>query len=994
MKAQNQTIFICSLFFLISFVATAQSPPKIMWQETIGSDGIDRLNDIQETNDGHLIVASSSSSSALFEKSVATFSGSMDYWIYKLNIKTGAIIWQQDYGTTLADNIESVDPTNDGGYIACGGSYAGISGNRLIPLQGTSDAYAIKLNSLGVKQWEKSFGGTGSEHGMIRELSSGDLIMAASSNSPASTGNKSAAATYYGGTDIWLVKLNSVGTILWQKSFGGSGSEEAKVMQTSDGGFLLYGKTTSGISGNKFTVGYGMDDGWLIKLNSSGIVQWEKTLGGSFNDDVADVVEIASGGYMVVLNSESGITGNKTSPHYGVFTTGMDDIWAVKLDASGSIIWQKTIGTTDDDDEATIIGTKDCNFLIASSTFPVQNNEKTAPFYGVTDMWLFKMDPDGNIMWQTAYGGNSLDDTPHLLQTSDGNLVLAGQSISNITGVKTDVCRNSWDNWILRLYNSSPWDFGYEDDVPHINEQHIVRNGITEGDDRYWSVVKNSNTDQYWVVGVDKTSGDPKNGTTNSTSYSYAFAQGGIAYDFDAPTIHDFSGDLLVAGHYYDAMIKYRVNKTTGAAISPTIVTNTFIGSQYSPMYPYQALQVGPEQLIIGSILDHNQATPYLRPMVVILDASYNVANIVHHEDNNLQAHMTASRAIPIGGGGEMLIVGGLMDPNGSIKNKIFLLHTDNLGNVISPVQYYEAANPMEDISVDDITIVEANGEYVIGFTYSNSSGGLWPGTIGIDASFAGQWSKYYVPTGIGATSGLAGQIMNNGNNAVFSVSVERATTRLPGTFNIDYTNGNPMPENFIYMNPYYQIRTTNSSLFSSDENVVHVAQHDGTSGFSMIQSNDIGWSKNKCQEQFPVMETDFDLYHSTGNMVERSLSSWSESAHIADDAVVEGDRYSCLAYDASFKKSSDNPQNVVFSEPNMTDGNYKLVWLAAGQYELTAEARIERAHLIDLTGRVVPSDLSIRDTSVLINFESNPQGVYLLQVKTTDGLISTKLVR
>jgi len=209
--------------------------------------------------------------------------------------------------------------------------------------------------------WTKTYGGTDAEYwGLIRETAEGGYILAGHS-----------ASFGPGGYDLWVLKLNADGSIVWQKSYGGPEQESINsVDETSDGGYIVAGATVS--------FAQGQNAAWLLKLDSSGNVQWQKSYGGNIGDGITLIQETPGGGYIAAgLTSSSG--------------AGKNDAWVLKLNASGNIQWQKTYGGTDDDWIYQIQQTADGNYIVAGMTQSFGTGDR--------DVWLLKLKSNGDVEW-------------------------------------------------------------------------------------------------------------------------------------------------------------------------------------------------------------------------------------------------------------------------------------------------------------------------------------------------------------------------------------------------------------------------------------------------------------------------------------------------------------------------------------------------------------------------------------------------------------------
>jgi hypothetical protein len=291
------------------------------------------------------------------------------------------------------------------------------------------------------KRWEDDFGGPGFEEVRSQVATSdGGYLLAGTSTSGVS-GNKTTAG--FGGEDFWIVKIDSHGNKQWEQTYGGSGDEYLNAaIVTADGGYLLGGSTTSDISGDKTTTSYGGGDGWLVKVDSAGNKQWDQTYGGSGVDYFLALHQTPDGGYAVTGASGSAPSGNKTSPNYGG-----QDAWVLKLDAAGNKQWEQSYGGDQDDYCLQILQTPDGGFLLGAGSRSGADGNKTAPGLGPPGSdagWIIKIDASGNKQWDKTYGGSGGDDYFSTVRaTPEGGYIVSG--ILNY---------NSGSYWLLKLDSS------------------------------------------------------------------------------------------------------------------------------------------------------------------------------------------------------------------------------------------------------------------------------------------------------------------------------------------------------------------------------------------------------------------------------------------------------------------------------------------------------------------------------------------------------------
>ncbi len=305
--------------------------------------------------------------------------------------------WAQTYGGDGVDSASSARQTSDGGYIVAGSTSSFGAGS--------DDSGVSKLTPAGDVEWQKTYGGEGDDYAYsIEQTSDGGYIIAGETDSFGA-----------GGNDLWVLKLNSIGDIQWQKAYGGGLNDCAySVQQTSDGGYILAGKTSSS--------GAGGDDFWVIKLDPSGNIYWQKTYGGGLNDCAYSIQETTDGGYIVAGKTES-------------FGAGNNDFWVLKLYSNGNTEWQKAYGGNGDDCACSVAETADRGYIVAGKT-----NSFGAGDY---DIWVLKLDLGGGLEWQNTYGGAKVDYASAVQQTSNGGYILAGYTESFEA--------KGGDFWALRL---------------------------------------------------------------------------------------------------------------------------------------------------------------------------------------------------------------------------------------------------------------------------------------------------------------------------------------------------------------------------------------------------------------------------------------------------------------------------------------------------------------------------------------------------------------
>lgn len=416
----------------------------IEWQKSFGGSSWDILESLQQTNDGGFVVAGFSKSN---DGDVSGNHGDYDYWVVNLD-SLGNSEWKKSLGGSDWEEAHDISQTSDGGYILAGWTYSNdgdVSGNH-----GYSDYWIVKLSSSGSIEWQKCLGGSFPDqaHAIIQTSDGG---FAVSGESISQDGDVS---TNHGSTDYWIVKLDAFGNIVWEKSLGGSYDEIAQdIQQTMDGGFVIAGSSRSSdgdVSGwheGYSDSGYPIPDYWVVKLDPSGNIQWEKCLGGSETDLAAEIQQTVDGGFVIAGYTKSN-DGDVSGWHVGYNSVGpISDYWIVKLDAAGNMEWQKCLGGTAYDEATSIQQTIDGGFAVTGTSY--SNDGDISVTNGGNEYWVVKLLPSGNIDWEKCFGGGYNEYGKSILQTTDGKFVVAGSSIST----DGDVTGNHgiYDYWIVKF---------------------------------------------------------------------------------------------------------------------------------------------------------------------------------------------------------------------------------------------------------------------------------------------------------------------------------------------------------------------------------------------------------------------------------------------------------------------------------------------------------------------------------------------------------------
>ena len=303
-------------------------------------------------------------------------------------------------------------------------------------------------------QWQKDYGGTLIEQASaIEETSDSGFIVIGYAFS-----NDLDVPPNHGEGDIWVLKLDKNHQKEWSKCLGGSAGENASsIHQTKDGGYILCGTTSSNdgdVSGHHNSIR--PQDYWVVKLDNTGAIQWQKCYGGTHNDNAIAVRQTKDGGYVIVGNSLSK-DGDITSHHFDSLLNNNSDIWALRTDSAGKILWQKSLGGTLDEYAGQIILCKSGGFLIAGTSWSIDgevSGHHTGPSnWG--DEWMVRLDDSGHVAWQKSLGGK-YNEIAYDVVEMNGGFVIAGSTNSFDGDVKgqhllPDSVTHENDAWVTGI---------------------------------------------------------------------------------------------------------------------------------------------------------------------------------------------------------------------------------------------------------------------------------------------------------------------------------------------------------------------------------------------------------------------------------------------------------------------------------------------------------------------------------------------------------------
>ena len=414
----KKLLFIVLLFFPQIF--TIAQNLEINWQQCFGGSEIDIARDLIEKNNDYLIVGVTKSNNG----DVTFNHGVDDVWLIKTD-NIGTLIWEKSYGGSNSDGGHRVFKADNNSYYILAGSLSSDGDISNDPYPNTLDYWIVKIDSVGEIIWEKNLGGNGHDQIWTGTKTSDGGILAYGWTSS----DDGDVSVYYGLFDMWMIKLNSEGEKEWDFSIGTSGMDVGQaIIQTNDGGYLVGGSSRIKEGGNLNCVPHSYKaEAILVKLDSARNIEWQHCYGGSEDEGITGLLEIDNG-YVFVAYTAS--NDGDVSGHHGI-TGETGDIWIVKIDFYGNIIWQKCLGGSRFEDGSKILRTEDSGYLIIGGTQShdgdvVGNHTLSEHDH---DIWIVKLSNDGELLWQQCIGGLGDERLEFgVYKKNDNNYVIAGQT--------------------------------------------------------------------------------------------------------------------------------------------------------------------------------------------------------------------------------------------------------------------------------------------------------------------------------------------------------------------------------------------------------------------------------------------------------------------------------------------------------------------------------------------------------------------------------------
>lgn len=508
------------LVFLLPFGLFSQM--QINWQQCYCGMESDLAVDVTQSGDEFLVLGRISAAPSGGQ---VTCTNDDATWLLKID-NIGNIIWQKCI-------------FHFGGFAmqkAIGSDYYYITGAAFLePYPNAYNLYLGKMDSAGSIIWERALGNnTGIDDYHFYGASTNDGGTMATVDIFSKGGDIS---NWYGGFDGWAIKLDSLGNTDWDFTFGSQRPEGAiGIIQTSDNGYLILGTgSPDGVTGNieSPSYSYTYSDAILYKLDSLGNPVWNKTYGGSYNDLAARAI-VLTDGYLILggASSDDGYCeGNGW--HEGYFQTGdrTPDIWLIRTDLEGEIIWHKCYGGSQAEGISRIFSTSDGGFIIFGSTYSFDGDVIGNPSNSTakSSIWIFKINSTGDLIWQQCIGGFANEDVNGVIQHSDYNYTIAGK-MSYSPSFDVD-CSN-----FIPASGYNYWVLGISDTTVNINENKTGLNKI--------DVYPNPTSETLYID-------FPNNYNLKKTSIKLLDLNGRITFDFEPLSYkNQFSMSTIKPGLY------------------------------------------------------------------------------------------------------------------------------------------------------------------------------------------------------------------------------------------------------------------------------------------------------------------------------------------------------------------------------------------------------------------------------------------------------------
>jgi outer membrane protein OmpA-like peptidoglycan-associated protein len=432
-------IAIALSFLLIPVAGLAQ---PTVWQTLFGGESTEHARAIQNATDGSYVVAGFTRSPVFNGKPRTDTPGApprvdSDGMLTKIGSR-GRVLWSRFYGGNGTEEFNAIALTPEGGYVMVGTT------NSSGMTHGEQDFYIVRTDKLGEPLWQKHYGGNGKDvANVVVPLPDGGFIVAGESNSQMSgevTANR-------GGMDVWVIRLDAQGNLLWERNFGGGTNDfiTAGVLAHDGRSVVLVGSTDS--QTDDCIDNHGRKDIFVLCVSIEKQLQWRTCFGGTMNDEGYGVVQAPGGNYLVCGTTFSS-DGQVDS------TFGGGDVWVFCINSQGRLQWSQTYGGSRNEGANGICRTFDGHYIVAG-TVSSEDGQLTK-YYGLYDGWVIKINSTGELIWQRNVGGSQKDEFFGVVEGAGGDYVACGYAYSrdhDLTGVLRS---NQSDCYVIALKDPEP----------------------------------------------------------------------------------------------------------------------------------------------------------------------------------------------------------------------------------------------------------------------------------------------------------------------------------------------------------------------------------------------------------------------------------------------------------------------------------------------------------------------------------------------------------
>ena len=429
---KNAVFFMLACF---SNLVSGQSP--ILWEKSFGGTMDDDVYDIIQLSNGDYLFCGSTLSNNV---DVSGNHGGIDAWVCRIS-DSGTMIWQKCFGGSGEDFFTSLITTFDDNIVLCGGTTSAdgdVSVNK-----GMLDLWMVKITPAGDILWELTYGGSDYDSGQsILELASDSSLIVAG-NSRSSDGD---VANNQGADDVWIIKTDSIGNLIWEKNYGSSDSDNAYSVNEIGGEFFITG--WNGFPNGDVNGGH-VSDFWVLKLDGNGDLLWNYAYGSSTTEQAFGGGALAPDGGFFCMGHTQTMTANGDISNPISVGTLKSDVWALKLDDFGQIEWEKCLGGIETDVSPVFQVVADGYIVVIETNSSDQY--VTGALRGGRDAWMIKLDLSGNILWQYRLGGSADESTSRtkIIDTQDGSPILAIESKSSDFDLSSNY--GDFDIWIVKF---------------------------------------------------------------------------------------------------------------------------------------------------------------------------------------------------------------------------------------------------------------------------------------------------------------------------------------------------------------------------------------------------------------------------------------------------------------------------------------------------------------------------------------------------------------